>query len=102
MKDDDRLIAARAAIAEIDREMAALFLRRMAAAADIAAYKKEKGLPVLDEDQERRVVERNLTYVGEGPLKIWYRRFITDMMDISKAYQRVLIRGEAHSGEEET
>ena len=42
--------------------MAALFAERMAASRDIAAYKKERGLPVLDEKQEERVLEKNAAY----------------------------------------
>ena len=37
----------------IDDEMIKLFTRRMKTAADIAEYKKEHGLPVLDSKRER-------------------------------------------------
>ena len=39
---------ARAAIREIDVQMASLFQKRMEAAKDIAAYKKERGLQIGD------------------------------------------------------
>ena len=43
-------------IDEIDRELTALFARRMEVAAQIAAYKRENGLPVLDERRERELL----------------------------------------------
>jgi len=43
----------RAAIDEIDRELLALFTRRLSLCADIAVWKKEHGLPALDEAREK-------------------------------------------------
>ena len=43
----------RAAIDGIDRELLALFARRLALCGEIAGWKKEHGLPVLDEARER-------------------------------------------------
>ena len=40
-------------IDKIDEEMTRLFAERMAISAQIAAYKKEHGLPVLDAARER-------------------------------------------------
>ena len=40
-------------IDEIDDQMVELFARRMAVASEIARYKQEKGLPVLDAGRER-------------------------------------------------
>ena len=37
----------------IDAQLLALFLQRMETAAEIAAYKKSHGLPVLDSGRER-------------------------------------------------
>ena len=43
----------RAAIDGIDRELLALFTRRLALCSDIAVWKKEHGLPALDEVREK-------------------------------------------------
>lgn len=43
----------RAAIDELDRELLALFTRRLALCSDIAVWKKEHGLGVLDETREK-------------------------------------------------
>ena len=42
------LTQCREKIDELDRQLVALFAERMETAAQVAAYKKEHGLPVLD------------------------------------------------------
>lgn len=43
---------------KIDDALVALFVRRMDAVQNIAAYKQENGISVLDEDRERQVLAR--------------------------------------------
>ena len=88
MKD---LEEARREISEIDRQMADLFQRRMEAVARVAAYKKEKGLPILDEDQELRVLERGIACLSDEGLKPYYIELMKKMMSVSKDYQEQLI-----------
>ena len=45
-----KLDQARNEINRIDREMARLFCARMDAAREVAAYKKETGMPIFDRD----------------------------------------------------
>ena len=47
-----KLEDARKIINEVDRAMAELFVKRMEAVETVAAYKKERGLPVLDAARE--------------------------------------------------
>ena len=93
--DEDRLQAARMVIGEVDRDMARLFMKRMEAVRDIAAYKREKGLPILDAAQERVVIERNLSYIDDDGLRELYLQFQRQVMEVSKAYQRRLMMEEA-------
>ena len=93
--DEDRLQAARMVIGEVDRDMARLFMKRMEAVRDIAAYKREKGLPILDAAQERVVIERNLSYIDDDGLRELYLQFLRQVMEVSKAYQRRLMMKEA-------
>ena len=48
------LTQCREKIDELDRQLVALFAERMETAAQVAAYKKEHGLPVLDAARERQ------------------------------------------------
>ncbi len=96
--DDDRLIAARKIIGEADRDMARLFVKRMDAVRTVAAYKRDHGLPVLDEARERAVIERGLSYIEDGELRDLYAQFLRHVMDISKAYQRRLMEHGEENG----
>ena len=93
--NEDRLWAARNAIGEVDRDMAALFVKRMEAVRQIAAYKREQGLPILDAARERDVIRRNLAYIEDEALRDLYAQFIRGVMDISKQYQRRLMEADA-------
>ena len=89
--DDERLAEAREVIAAADREMARLFAVRMEAVRQIALYKREKGLPVYDAAQERRVIDRGLACVEEDGLRGPYEEFIRGVMEVSKRYQEKLL-----------
>ena len=99
---NDELNEARAIINETDREMARLFSRRMEAAKRIAAYKRARGIPILDAGREQEIIARNLSYVPQEELRSFYVRFMQDVMDVSKLYQRRLMNGirAAYSGVE--
>ena len=56
-----RLDQARAAINAVDAQMAKLFCQRMEAVKEIADYKQEQNLPVLDRTREEEVMKRNLS-----------------------------------------
>lgn len=90
---EDKLSAARKEINLIDKEMAALFCRRMKAAEKVAEYKKEHGLPILDASREVELIERNCELISEEYLKPYYIDFLKSNMDISKRYQLRLNEG---------
>ncbi len=81
---------ARAAIDDADQKMAALFAQRMKAVADVAAYKAERGLPILDRAREAQVLERNSALVEEE-LRPYYLSFMEALMAESRRYQLELI-----------
>ena len=89
----DKLSEARSQINEIDKEMAALFERRMKAVEAVAEYKKERALPILDADRERAVIERNSAYIDDSGIRSYYVRFLNDVMDVSRRYQESIIDG---------
>ncbi len=89
----DKLQNARQTINEVDREMAKLFVRRMDAVRDVAEYKAQMGLPVLDTAREAAVVERNSALVSDEELRSYYVSFIKSNMEISRSYQHRLLEG---------
>ena len=84
----------RGEINQIDKEMAALFVRRMDCAADVIDYKKNKELPIFDGAREQAVIEKNLAYIEKEDYKDYYKDFITHLMNLSKSYQRKLNNGD--------
>ena len=96
---EDLLFEAREEIRAADEEMAALFVRRMTAVKKVAAIKSALGLPITDEKQERRVIERGAKLVTDPELQDYYIRYIKNLMEISKSYQRALAETDAKDGE---
>lgn len=84
---------ARQEIAEADRKIAEYFEKRMNAAAEVAAYKKEYGLPIEDKSQEAAVIERNSGYINNNKIKDYYLSLCETLMELSKKYQFRLNEG---------
>lgn len=78
---------ARAEIDACDREMAALFARRMAAVEEVADYKEAAGLPVLDRAREDALLVKNMGYLPDKTYEREYRAFLRAEMAISRGYQ---------------
>ncbi len=87
MNNENVLMKNRAAIDEIDKEMAFLFEKRMNAAKKIAAYKNERGIGVLDKSREASVIEKNSAYISDSEIREYYVNFITSVMSLSRALQ---------------
>ena len=90
---EDLLAKARGEINEIDAQMAELFVRRMRAAEEIAAYKKEHALPILDAEREEQVVQANAKLIEDDTLREYYVNFIRNNIAVSRAYQSRLMEG---------
>ncbi len=98
----DLLNEARREINAVDAEMAKLFVRRMRAAEQVAEYKKEHALPILDPEREEQVVQNNAKLIEDENLRSYYINFIRNNMAVSRAYQAKLMEGMrvAYSGTE--
>lgn len=84
----------RKTIDEIDHQLTALFAQRMACAGEIAAFKKEHGLPVLDAGRERQ----KLTAISElvpDELENSARCLYSLIFSLSRAYQHRLLGNDA-------
>ncbi len=84
-------------IRQIDEEMAELFCRRMEAVRKVAAYKNRRGLPVLDREQEARVIDGRSALIKDPELRPFYIEFLKDVMKVSKYWQQYLIQGKRDS-----
>ena len=75
----------------IDKEMIALFEKRMDIVADIAAYKIKNNLPVLNQNREDIVVSKVKSTVKNKDYSDSAADLIKDIMEISKKFQQKLI-----------
>lgn len=75
----------------IDKEMIALFEKRMDVVADIAAYKIKNNLPVLNQNREDIIVSKVKSTVKNKDYADSAADLIKDIMEISKKFQQKLI-----------
>ena len=86
----------RAVIGEVDAEMAQLFVRRFEAVREIAQYKLEQGMPVLDRSREEALIAEKEKLLPEE-LRPYFRMWYEGMLGASRQFQTDLI--EAHKTE---
>ena len=82
---------ARKRINAIDEEMAKLFEQRMQAVEDVIRYKQAHQMKVLDTSREQYVIEHNTAFIQREEYRDSYIEFISEMMAISRKYQRSII-----------
>ena len=70
----------------IDRQLTELFKERMDTAAQIADYKKENGIPVLDKQRERELLNK-IGELGGDEYGNYCVRLYSQILELSKAYQ---------------
>ncbi|MBO4476453.1 MAG: iron-containing alcohol dehydrogenase [Bacteroidales bacterium] len=75
----------------MDKDIAALFGRRMRLVAALARIKDARGLPVRDPEQERRVLEQGADDIGDPALRDYYLRLLNEEMALSREYQEELL-----------
>ncbi len=89
----DKLENARKRVDEIDKQMAELFCSRMEAVREVAAAKREMGLPVVSLQRETEVLHRNKKLIKNEEFGSYYVNFLKNTMDLSKSYQHRLLHG---------
>ena len=76
----------RTKIDEIDRELVRLFAERMDIVLDVAKYKKEHNLPILDAARERALLSKVSALAGEE-LETYTRVLFSTIMSLSRSRQ---------------
>lgn len=77
----------------IDKEMVKLFEKRMLLCKEVAEFKKENSLPILDSNREDAIINNNLSLIENEELKSYYITYIKSFLNISKEYQRSILTG---------
>lgn len=70
----------------IDRELIELFRSRMAVSAQIAEYKRENGMPVLDSAREEELLMK-ISELAGNELDEYAQRLYATILEISRDYQ---------------
>ena len=74
----------------VDAQLLELFLQRMDLAEEVAAYKNEHNLPILNKTREREILARVMEKAGEQREHYAYHLFST-LMELSRSRQAELI-----------
>ena len=80
-------------IEALDKEIAALFEKRMILARDVAEYKKERGLSVKDQARENALLSKNRAYISDPEIEEYYVELQKTVMALSCKYQERLLSG---------
>ena len=80
-------------INEIDKKMAQLFEERMEVSKEIALFKKENALPILDSLREKEILASHQNDMSDLVVQEYYISFLKELMNISKRYQSRIIEG---------
>ncbi len=75
-------------IDNIDKKLVKLFENRMEVVSKIALYKVENDMEVFDRSREDILLKKTSKYLDNEELKGDLNLFFTNLMDISKSYQR--------------
>ncbi|MCD7774194.1 MAG: chorismate mutase [Clostridiales bacterium] len=79
-------------INDIDTELTELFNRRMNVSLEVAKYKSENNMPVLDKTREREVMERAAA-ASDPDVQNYTRILYSDIFNMSRSYQHKVING---------
>ncbi len=96
---DVKLSELRKEIDLIDNHMAQLFSQRMDMALEVAKYKQEHNLPVLNTEREREIVNRIIDRTDDD-LKGYAKILYSVLFDLSRSFQQRYLTGRSEIADE--
>ena len=87
----NKLEKARLVIDEIDSEIIKLFEKRMATVKDVIEFKIENNMPILDNNREAAMLEKNLTKISNEEYKKYYHLVLEGFLKASKDLQKDIL-----------
>ena len=76
---------------EIDRQIVALFEKRMNIATEVVKFKVENHKPIYDPERERQVIENRVALLANPRFAPYVTALFEDLMDMSKAEQQAYL-----------
>ena len=74
-------------IDEIDKQITELFEQRMDLSKEIARYKMENQIGILNAKREEEVIQKNLSYLKNKEYRFVLEGFFRNLMNLSKLIQ---------------
>ena len=87
----NKLEKARLVIDEIDSEIIKLFEKRMTIVKDVIEFKIENNMPILDNNREAAMLEKNLTKISNQEYKKYYHLVLEGFLKASKDLQKDIL-----------
>lgn len=84
----DELDIVREEIRKVDRDMTALFEKRMALSREVALCKMKSGAPIYDAAREEKNIRELSALLQDAADAPYFRRWYQLLMDLSKEKQR--------------
>ena len=76
----------------IDKELIALFEKRMDISAKVGDYKKKNSLPIFNEKREEEVIEKNIIKLNNKNYSSLAQSFFKNIMELSRLLQEDIIK----------
>ncbi|MEK4554180.1 MULTISPECIES: chorismate mutase [Jeotgalicoccus] len=79
-------------IDQIDRELVQLVEKRMKVSTEIAEYKLANNIPVMDAQREKKVINKNISYLTDRTLDSYISEFSKHLMELSRRRQKECLK----------
>ena len=79
-------------IDSIDNQIIELYVKRMEIVKEITKLKIDNNLPVLDQNREKIMLEKNLEKIKDHEFKKYYKSVLEGFLKASKEMQKDIIR----------
>ena len=76
----------------IDNQIIELYVKRMEIVKEITKLKIDNNLPVLDQNREKIMLEKNLEKIKDDEFKKYYKSVLEGFLKASKEMQKDIIR----------
>lgn len=93
MKDLNEI---RKEIDTVDKNITEFFEKRMNLVKEVAEYKKKNNVPVQDAAREKRVIDKNVSFLKDKKFAEPLKEFYTNFIELSKKLERKEILSESH------
>ena len=87
----EKLEICRDLIDSIDNQIIELYVKRMEIVKEITKFKIDNNLPILDQNREKIMLEKNLEKVKDHEFKKYYKSVLEGFLKASKEMQKDII-----------